>query len=119
MRSMLVRLEHIMMMWALIILLLPFTCTFHICDIVGLQAASRTDLMLRRDGFTLDVQLVCMWLRRGVSFSSLVDMIFAMEGPLQGLKEQYSYRCCGFMFIGKKRFLCESPRSHVKHSKIN
>jgi hypothetical protein len=33
-------------------------------------------------------------------------------------KQQYDYHRCGSMFVGKKRFLRESPRSHVKHANI-
>jgi hypothetical protein len=33
-------------------------------------------------------------------------------------KQQYGYQHCGFMFVDKKRFLCEIPRSHVKHTNI-
>jgi hypothetical protein len=43
---------------------------------------------------------------------------FRNLGWIRDLKKQYNYQCCGFMFVGKKRFLCESPRSHVKHAKI-
>jgi hypothetical protein len=34
------------------------------------------------------------------------------------VKKQSVDQCCGFMFVGKKRFLCESPRSHVKLANI-
>jgi hypothetical protein len=54
----------------------------HICSIVRLQAASRPTLRFGKTGSTTDVRLTSYtWLRRGVSLSSLVDMIFAMEGP--------------------------------------
>jgi hypothetical protein len=33
-------------------------------------------------------------------------------------KQQYDCQRCGFMLVGKKRFLCESPRSHVKLANI-
>jgi hypothetical protein len=39
-------------------------------------------LRVGETGSTIDVRLASYkWLRRGVSFSSLVDMVFAMEGP--------------------------------------
>jgi hypothetical protein len=63
----------------------------HICGIVGLQAASRPTLRVGKTGSTIDVRLVSyLWLRRDVSFFSLVDMIFAMEGPLAVVKETIS-----------------------------
>jgi hypothetical protein len=31
---------------------------------------------------------------------------------------QYDYQRCGFMFVGKKRFLHESPRSYIKLTNI-
>jgi hypothetical protein len=33
-------------------------------------------------------------------------------------KQKYDYQHCGFMFVGKKRFLCGIPRSHVKLANI-
>jgi hypothetical protein len=54
----------------------------HICRIVGLQVALRPTLRFGETGSTIDVRLAShTWLGRGVSFSSLVDMVFAMEGP--------------------------------------
>jgi hypothetical protein len=33
-------------------------------------------------------------------------------------KQLYDYQHSGFMFVGKKLFLCESPRSHIKFANI-
>jgi hypothetical protein len=78
----------------------------HIYGIVGFQAASRLTLRFGETGSTLDVRLAsCTWLRRGVSFSSLVDMIFAMEGPYRRLKKQLANHRCGCMHVGKQSFL--------------
>jgi hypothetical protein len=47
---------------------------------------------------------------------TIVDM--ASATALNGeSKKQFIDQHCGFMFIGKKRFLCESPRNHIKLAK--
>jgi hypothetical protein len=71
-------------MLALIFLLLPiYFASAHVCDIVGLQAA--LDQPYAYSYVRLVPQLTYDLHRTsglaGASFSSLVDMIFVMEGP--------------------------------------
>jgi hypothetical protein len=49
---------------------------------------------------------------------TIVDMESTTEGPNGDSKQQYVNQHCGFMFVGKKQFLSESPRSHVKLANI-
>jgi hypothetical protein len=77
----LVRLEYIEDAGVDFLIVTLLLASVHIYSIIGLQAASRPTLRFGETSSTINVQLASyMWLRRGVSFS-LVDMIFAMEGP--------------------------------------
>jgi len=44
-------------------------------------------------------------------------MAFTTEGPEKEAVETTIVSMLWLMFVGKKRFLCESPRSHVKLAK--
>jgi hypothetical protein len=79
----LVRIEHIEDVGIDFLIVTLLFASVHVHGIVGLQATLQTNLILRWDWFDgwHTTRIVHKWLRQGVSFSSLVDMIFAMEGP--------------------------------------
>jgi hypothetical protein len=71
-------------------------------------------------GSMIDVRLASYkWLRRGVSFSSLVDMVFCDGGPLVGVKETISeslLRLHAHRLISVSSL--HSPSSRVKLAKV-
>jgi hypothetical protein len=75
---------------------------------ISREAGSTTDIRLARYKSGLS----------GVCFSNYSGYGVCNGGPLTGeSKKQSVDQHCGFMFIGKKHFLCEIPRSHIKHEK--
>jgi hypothetical protein len=85
-------LEHIVDAGVVFLIVTIFTASVHVYGIAGLQAARETlRVTLRETSSTTDIRLAphkCGL--AGASFSSLVDMVFAMKGPLRGVKETIS-----------------------------
>jgi hypothetical protein len=102
-------------------LIVTLPCAFaYICGIVGLmQPEYRLYAFYARlvPRLTYGLHHIKVASRVPVSLT-IVDMVSATEALNGEVKKESFDQHCGFMFVGKKRFVCESPRSYIKLTNI-
>ena len=105
-------------MWASILLLLPSSVYLFISRHCGMKRPGPTlRVLLHETGSTPDIWLVpYMWLA-GVCISYNSWYRIYNGGPRKGCNRDNCLIAIVAVFVGKKRFLCESSSSHVKLAK--